>query len=338
MRKYFRIICVIMVLCITMAGCSAKSTSTVTEKTGGNKDVDERILPYRFADREEGIEYLMSNKEYYDGFSENDLAYRMQKTDASLDEYKAFVREQVQEFTDEEKAMIDKYMSGIKKKIADNSYHLPPLDEIVFVCTTMKEELGAAAYTHGTQIYIGKETMESFAGDGKYYEEMEYILAHEVFHCLTRSNPDFRADMYKIIHFTVQEKEYVIPPSVMDYYISNPDVSHHNAYAEFIINGKPVNCFMATVTTKHFEKKGDLVFDTATSALVPIDGSDVYYYPDDATNFNDVLGKNTDYTLDPEECMADNFGLTIVFGKDGPEKKGYETPEIIEAIRTYLQK
>ena len=124
----------------------------------------------------------------------------------------------------------------------------------------------------------------------------------------------------------------------MEYYISNPDVEHHNAYAEFMIDGKPINCFMALVTKKHFENKGDEFFDTASPALVPIDGSDVYYYSEDASNFYDVLGRNTEYTDDPEECMADNFSYTIVYGDDGPNGTGYESPEIIKQIREYLKK
>ena len=89
---------------------------------------------------------------------------------------------------------------------------------------------------------------------------------------------------------------------------------------------------------KHFENKGDEFFDTASPALVPIDGSDVYYYSEDASNFYDVLGRNTEYTDDPEECMADNFSYTIVYGDDGPNGTGYESPEIIKQIREYLKK
>ena len=90
--------------------------------------------------------------------------------------------------------------------------------------------------------------------------------------------------MYQLIHFTVQDEDFPIPPSVEEYFISNPDVEHHNAYATF-----------------------------------------------------EILGKNTDYVVDPEECMADNFGFLIAYDKDGPEGKGYPNPEIIEGIRSYLQ-
>ncbi len=55
---------------------------------------------------------------------------------------------------------------------------------------------------------------------------------------------------------------------------------------------------------KHFEKAGDRFFDSGTTALVPIDGTDKYYTPEDADNFDEVFGKNTGYVIDPEECLA----------------------------------
>lgn len=34
--------------------------------------------------------------------------------------------------------------------------------------------------------------------------------------------------------------------------------------------------------------------------------------------------------------MADNFALTMNYGMEGPEGKGYPNPEIIEGILNYL--
>ena len=294
-------------------------------------------IPYRFADKQEGQKLLMSNTRYHEGFTENDLQFRMQSKDAAMEEYLSFAKDQVRDFTAVQKALISKTMDRIEEIAADKGYHFPALDEITFVCTTMKEECDAAAYTHGTQIYVSKSVMDTCAENKGYDSYLLQLMAHELFHCLTRCNPDFRADMYKLIHFTVQEKEYELPPSVLDYFISNPDVGHHNAFAAFKINGKLIDCYMAFATRKHFEKPGDSFFDTGSAVLVPVDGSDQYYYSEDASNFKEVMGENTEYTIDPEECMADNFSFLIAYDKDGPEGKGYKTPEIIDGIRDYLQ-
>lgn len=72
------------------------------------------------------------------------------------------------------------------------------------------------------------------------------------------------------------------------------------------------------------------------TALVPVYGSDTYYTPEQAENFDEVFGTNTDYVVDPEECMADNFGYALTYGMNGPTGNGYPNPEIIEGILAIL--
>ena len=303
-----RIAALLLVLLLTIAGAHAE-------------------IPYTFADREAGVEYLMSNTDYHAGFTQNDLDYRLQMKGGKLEEYLAFAREQVQDFTEEEKALISRNMDRIEAKLEANGYALPELEPIVFIKTTMEEECGAAGYTHGTQIYLSALALQYYGDD------VETLLAHELFHCLTRSNPQFRKDMYQLIHFTVQDAEYPLPESVRQVFISNPDVEHHNAWATFIIDGQPVDCFTVLATTKPFENPCDSFFHTMTTGLVPVDGADTWYRPEDAANFDDIFGKNTDYVIDPEECMADNFSYALVYGPDG---RDYQNPEIIHGILDYL--
>ena len=305
--------------------------------SGTSKEASQPIN-YELADKEEGQRLLLSNTVFFDGFTDNDLQFRLQDKNASMEEYLSFAANQVLDFSDEQKAFISEYMERIDKIIAENGYHLPPLDKISFILTTMREECDMTAYTHGTQIYLSESYLNSCIEKNEYDSRTVYVLAHEIFHCLTRCNPDFRAEMYKLINFTVQDEEYTLPPSVLEFFISNPDVEHHNAYAAFDINGETVDCFLAFITTQHFEKKGDMFFDVGTAVLVPVDGEDKYYLPEDAANFDEVFGLNTDYTIDPEECMATNFGYLIAYGDEGPLGEGYKTPEIIEGIKEYLKK
>ena len=259
----------------------------------------------------------------------------MQSTGADMDEYLAFAKDQVIDWTDEEKDIIIRGMKEIEEIVLSNGWMMPPLDTIVFIRTTMLEENGIFSYTHGTQIYLG-DFIQAYTPEadeeGKIPDCFRTLLAHEVFHCLTRCNPDFRAKMYSLIHFTVVENDYQILPSVWEYYISNPDVEHHNAWKTFVVDGKKVDCFAAFVTMKHFEKKDEQFFRFATTALVPIDGSDVYYPKDQVSNFDEIFGTNTGYVIDPEECMADNFSYAVIYGLNGPAGEGYPNPKIIEGI------
>ena len=289
---------------------------------------------YRFADAEEAAELLLSNRDYYDNLSQNDLNFRMQKLDASLPELEAFTAQQTLDWTDEEKAAIDNAMNFIEKTCEERGYTLPLTEGIVFAKTTMHEECDAAAYTHGTQIYLWEHLLAIGLSEKPaaqtYFQE---VMVHELFHCLTRNHPDFRKSMYGILGFTVVEEDYAFAPEIKEIIISNPDVERHNSYASFDINGEMKDCTVIFTTSKPFEQPGDSFFDGMVTGLVPVDDLSVMYTSEDAANFWDVFGKNTGYVIDPEETMADNFSYTIVHGLD----REYETPEIIQSIDEFLK-
>lgn len=293
-------------------------------------------LSYRFADADEAAALLLGNRAYYDNLTQNDLNFRMQKLDATLAELEAFAAEQTLDYTDAEKTRIEQSLALIENNCTERGYALPPIEDIVFAKTTMADECDAYSYTHGTQIYLG-ETLMKYGFDDNPEDQalFDTIIAHELFHCLTRNHPDFRAAMYGILGFTVVDSDYEFAPEIRERMISNPDVEHHNSYATFDINGTPTNCVALFTTGKPFEKKGDSFFDNMLTGLVPIDDMTTMYTSGDAANFWDVFGRNTKYVVDPEETMADNFSFAVIYGLEG---KKYKTPEIIQAIDALLKK
>ncbi len=294
------------------------------------------MLTWHYASQEEGKELILGNVDYYNGFSQNDIDYRLQKLNGTLDEMRTFAEAQVLEFTEEEKLGLDQVMQKLIGICAENGYTLPITDEIVLIKTAMHEEGDAAAYTHGTQIYLGDSVTARLTSDNERAKtSMLTLMAHELFHCLTRGSQEFRTAMYSIIHFTTQEEDFAIGENIHAMMISNPDVEHHNSYATFEINGEEKQCVVVFVATKSFEKPGDMFFSAGATGLVPIDDSDQLYFLTDAANFDEVFGRNTGYVIDPEETMADNFSYALVYGENGRE---YPNPEIIKAILDYLKK
>lgn len=330
-------IAAIVLLAATLTACSAGKTSE-TKAPSAINDTSAIEAPseikYHFADRDEAVACYLSNEAYFQGFSLCDIQYKTQKKSGTIQELKEFGASQMEEFTDAEKAALEKSLEEMQTELREKGYSLPALEEITFIKSTQEEECGSGAYTHGTNIFLGQYII-NLIGSGNEDKKLygQCILWHEIFHCLTRNNPEFRRDMYRIIHFTVQDREYPIPPSGFEKYISNPDVGHHNAYAAFRIHGEDVDCFVVLIATEPFENAGDSFFDCMSAALVPIDGSDVYYLPEEAENFWEIFGENTGYVIDPEECMADNFGYALTYGADGLD---YPSPEIIREILEVL--
>ena len=321
---------------LTEESTAESTTKASAEAAADSSDSPARYdITHHYADKEEAIACYLSNDDYLNGMGSFELEFKVQKKGATLDELKDFAVTKMQEFSEEDKKILDKSLEEMAAMAAEKGYQLPELDEIILIKSTQEEESGSAAYTHGTQIYFSDYLIELLKSeDPEKYQSGKELLWHELFHCLTRNNPDFRKDMYKIIHFTVTDQDFELPPSVKAITISNPDVEHHNSYASFKIKGKDVECFTGLISTKPFEKKGDSFFYSMETALIPIDGSDTYYLPEDASNFWDVFGQNTDYVIDPEECMADNFSYAMTYGLDGME---YKNPEIIESILDYLK-
>lgn len=296
------------------------------------KEAKDDVLLH-FADRAEGQTLLLSNEAYLEGLTQNDLNFRMQKLDATLEEYKEFAAEQVLDFTEEEKNIISEEINRFYDRCREQGYHLPELDQVTFVKTTSANECNAGAYTQGTTVYLGVDALKCALSEDKEARSwFSEIIPHELFHCFTRTDPEFRTEMYSILGFTVQEEDFVFEDAVRERIISNPDVEHHNSYATFRINGEDIPCAVVFTTEHPFEKKGDSFFDSAATGLVPIDDLNTMYSSEEAENFWDVFGRNTDYVVDPEETLADNFAFTIL-NRDETMK----TPELLESIRTYLR-
>ena len=326
--------CILLVL--MMAGCESKNEAANTDTEVTAIDNTQSVINYHLADKNEAVACYLSNEEYFTDSSICNIQYKTQNKNGTLEEMKEYGVSQMEEFTDKEKEVLNKTLKEMEDDAIDNGYKLPPLDEIIFIKSTQEEECGSGAYTHGTQIYLGQSILNLICSND---ENMRIygksILWHEIFHCYTRNNPDFRKDMYSIIHFTVQDQEYVLPDSVYEKYISNPDVEHHDAYASFEIDGETIDCYVALIATEPFEQEGDSFFNCMATAIIPVDGSDVYYLPEDTENFWEIFGQNTGYVIDPEECLADNFSYALTYGRDGME---YSDPEIIDAILDYVTK
>lgn len=293
------------------------------------KEASEKVkLSWHFADKEEGIQCRLSNEKYLNGLNQEDLNFRTQKKGATLEEFKEFSAAQVLEFTEEEKEFLDQCMKELEEHINQKGYQLPVQEDIIFIKTTMADEGGAGAYTHQNQIYL----YEDFCSD--YFENkfsFEILLAHEMFHCLTRQNPDFKAKIYGVIGAEVMEKEIEFPKEVREKLLSNPDVESFDSYATFTINGEKKKCVVFPYLVRGFEKKGDSFFDAVETKLMPIDDTSKLYSVKEATDFWEVFGKNTDYILAIEETMADNFSYAVMLDKE--EIKVFPNPEILQEIQ-----
>lgn len=312
----------LVVLCVAI--------STVASWAQSNKFANS---VFRFATRAEAQMLITELDDYTRNWNQFDIDVRLQKPQGRKSALLQFAMDQTLNWSDEEKARISKTMKSLDTEIKKQKYNLEFPKEIVFVKTTQKEEGNAEAYTRMNWIAIGEEALKSSSDT-----DLKYLVAHELFHLLTRQNANFKKDMYQIIGFEVAEKEILFPSDLAEIRISNPDISRYDSYGTFTIGGQKQYCTMVIYTDKPYN--GNTLFDYMKIGLVPLNGEfipvqksgkTIIYSLDEAEDFYTQVGKNTSYVINPEEIMADNFAYTLIGKKDLPN------PEIIQKTQKVLK-
>ena len=334
----------LFLLTVMVAACSKGDNPVVPPAPPSGTTIN-----YHLATADEARTLMQGNTEHYAKMSQLDIDWRLEKTGGTLSELQAMAWQQTRDFTESEKQFFDTAIGIIEDSLRQMGCSLPIPPEIVFIKTTMKEEGGPAAYTIKNQIFFGEKFIaKKMPQVGKTAEENQAALmdftetvAHELFHTTTRNSPVFRQQMYDLIGFTVMPQDIVFPEVIANRILINPDVEHMDNYADFTIGGKKTRCEIVAFYTKtwaeaHAEHGDDIeFFDFAKTFLVPIDDMSRTYPIRDVSDFWDVVGRNTDYVIAPEECLADNFAFAVVRGMH--PAKPYATPALIRNIIALLK-
>ena len=290
-------------------------------------------ISFRFATKAESQMLVTAIDNYTSNWNQFDIDARLQTTNGKRSQLLTVAMNSVQTWDENEKKKLTNAVNKLNREIKRQKYNLTFPHEIIFLKSDMKDENGASAYTRKNWIAFNSQKLASLNDD-----DVTKLLAHELFHILTRNNLNFKKELYKIIGFTVADKEIRFPIDVMEKRISNPDISRYDSYATFTINGKAQNCTMILYTNKTYQGGG--LFDYLKIGLIPLNeklipiqdgGKTIIYSIDMAIDFFDKVGENTKYIINPEEIMAENFSLLFTQTQNLPN------PEIITHIQESLQ-
>ncbi len=289
-------------------------------------------VAYNLPGADKAVEIAMSNTDYFERLSQTDLDLRLQKEGATIEEYKALLASQVKDFTPEEERLVNDAMADIQERLYELGFTFPVEENVSIIKTTMAEEPGAGAYTHGNDIYIGEEVMELVLENKEEYGELfDTFMAHELFHVMSRNDKEFKENMYRLIGFTLEDEEPDFSPEVREKLISNPDVEKYDAHATFTIDGVPTEAVIVSYCDEPYAE-GDVLLDKIHPGLVPIDKPDRIVPFEEVPDFFDVVGYNTGYVDAAEEVLADNFKYAIVYGAD----ESFGSPEILDGMLRYM--
>ncbi|MDG6882422.1 Uncharacterised protein [Phocoenobacter uteri] len=287
-----------------------------------------------FASKSEASTLLKKEDEYTKRLSQFDIQSRLHNQAGSKNELLNLMVAQTKDWTPDEIQLINKTNKEINGLIKQNGFHFT-LPKIVFIKSTMQTEGGAEGYTRENLIVLKDELVSK---DNK---ELKHLLIHELFHILTRYNPNLRAELYSVIGFHLMN-DIALPSPLKDNLISNPDAPFDDSYIKLKVADQTIDGLMILFANKPYQK--GTFFDYINIGFVKLKGegknkevdlSDknqpIIYSLDEVSGFFEQIGFNTQYIIDPEEVLAENFVYAMMNKKDLPN------PEIINKIINVLQ-
>lgn len=293
----------------------------------------QKKLTHRFATRAEAQMLITDIDNFTNKLNSLDIDLRLNKENGRKSELLRLAMNETMNWSEADKKKVSDAFKSLQTKISKQKLNIKYPMDIVFVKTSMKEEFNVAAYTRKNWIALGDSLLKV-----SNQEQMEYIIAHEFFHLISRANKEFKKKAYSIIGFNVVDREIFFPVDIIEKKISNPDIEAYDSYAEFTINGTLQKCSMiiysnSSKTTGTLDEHLNVGLIPLNESLLPIqvDGKTTIYNIEQAEDFYNKIGKNTKYIINPEEIMAENFALLLT------QKKNLPNPEIIEKLAATLK-
>lgn len=160
-------------------------------------------------------------------WSRFDYEARLGRKGGTRQELIRFIADQARDWSKEDKQRMQEAADTLNSHIKALNLSLSLPQEIRILKTTMAEEGGAGGYTRMDYIVVEEQIAHMKP------QQVSYLLAHELFHVLTRNHPDFREKMYRLIGFSIAPEEFEVPADLRDVLISNPDVNRFDSYARF---------------------------------------------------------------------------------------------------------
>ncbi|HYN27328.1 MAG TPA: hypothetical protein VES94_03440, partial [Burkholderiales bacterium] len=247
-------------------------------------------------------------------------------------EFLDFAMDNVLSWTAEEEARVGAIVASLAGELEKLDAPFPA--RVLLVRTTGREEEGVA-HTRANAVMLSQRSLAAtdaeFAG----------LLAHELFHVLSRHDRALRARAYGIIGFRLCP-EITLPARLAPIRITNPDAPVNDAFIEVVVDGKAVPAMPALLSRspKFDPAIGRDIVDywmmklmvleaaDATGRLRPAlrDGEPALLEISEVSGFSEQVGRNTGYIIHPEEILADNFALMVT-------GRSVESPEVLRKLR-----
>jgi len=289
-----------------------------------------------FATVAEGRQVLTNRDDFIRALSPFDRAARV-KTDKEVSEteFLIFVGQHNLEWNEAERQKVADALKPLKEKLKALALPFPKTIQLI---KTSGLEDSNSPYTRANAVILPHDTI------AKPVDKFRKIFVHELFHVLSRANPELKERLYAAIGF-VKCAEAEFPAELKARNFTNPDAPANNHCILLKTGGKEVWAIPILYSrTEKYDTSSDkgffsyFQFRLLVADRTSPDGKPSFSGPDqrligleETTGFFEQIGKNTQYIIHPEEILADNFALWIMGSTNAP------SPAVLEKVAEILK-
>ena len=288
-----------------------------------------------FASRQVASGIIAADDEYTTRMSAFDRMLRLKSTSpVSRSQYLAHMAENALDWTEADRNRLTPLLARLAGVLSGYDLPLPPT---VLIKTTGDEEVGQG-HTRANAIVL---PVRSLAEDD---ETLFFLLAHELFHVMSRHDARFRRQAYALVGFRIGP-ELQLPDAIAPLQVTNPDAPRHDSFIDVAIDGQPVTVVPVLLSRSAvFDPEiGDRLDDYWTLRLLAVEatsdaagltpqmrnGAPVVLRVREVDGFFDQIGRNTRYIIHAEEVLAENFAFLVT-------AETVAEPQRVEALRRLL--
>jgi hypothetical protein len=245
------------------------------------------------------------------------------------------MRGTTREWTDEQRAGLERLTEPLATFLWRVKWRMPGRVLLVQATPALEDD---TPHTRANAIIIPS----SLPGQGP--GMMGFVLSHEVFHVITRHNPELKERLYEAIGFKRCET-VSIPPSLARLRITNPDTVENRHTIAVRYRGQPVEALPYTrFASDDIDPRQGIIKQLQVAwVLVDRKGTDCSARedpqagvdPNDLEGLFEQIGRNTQHLLHPDEVLADNF-VELFFAAVSGKPRQIASPEVLEKIRRII--
>ncbi len=294
---------------------------------------------FEFADLATSRTLLAKEDTYTKALSPFDRKVRMGlQEDPGTRAHLNFMADQAQAWSAKPKEAVEAAIKALQDPLLSLGIRLK--QPIRLIHTTGREESGAA-YTRGSEIMLPPQET------GSLKKPPTRLVAHELFHVISRQHPRLRDQLYALIGFK-KANPINLPSNLAHLKITNPDAPIIEHVIQLKLSPEQTVTVAPVLIAKHDFRAdrqkglfGYLSFKLMQVSQTPdgwepalAEDGPLYHSPQ-TPDFARQIGRNTGYIIHPEEILADNFSLLVT---DGNITDRWLTDQIRDTLTTYFAK